>query len=683
MRKGLYPKLAVSGMKKNRRLYVPYILACVGMVMMFYIVSFLCTSETVRAMKGGDMIQNILSMGRNVIAVFSVIFLFYTNAFLMRRRKTEFGLYNILGMGKWNLARILLWESLIIAAVALAGGLAAGILFSKVGELVMVNILQTQTDYSLHVDPGSVLFTVMVFVPIFFLLLLNALRQIHLANPIALLRSENVGEKPPRANWLLAVAGLVVLGAAYWLALSIQYPLEAFMWFFVAVVMVIVGTYLLFIAGSVAFCRLLQKNKRYYYRTNHFVSVSSMIYRMKRNGAGLASICILSTMVLVMLSSTTCLYVGKETSLRNRYPRDIYMDVTFTDMELSDGPQKDQIRAAFMEVVKENGVFAEHILDYQMADMAGFLQDGRIDLDSSMSAMEQFSMGNFSGIWQVFLVSLEDYNRLMGENVTLEPGEVLMYTTRHQYEGDTIAVGDGAPMKVKMAKGFIKDGTDSMQIIPSMYLFLADPEEVLAPLNGLADFSGNKLVNYHWYYGYDMSAEDQVQIDVLRQTWDRMEGLLSGNGFEEIHMVVDGIAWERADFYGLYGGLLFLGILLGIVFLFGAVLIIYYKQVSEGYEDQSRFGIMQKVGMTKKEIRKSINSQVLTVFFLPLVTAGIHMAFAFPLIDKMLVLFSLTDVWLLIGVTAGCFLVFALFYVLVYKATSRVYYDIVSGDAAV
>lgn len=331
MKRGFYPKLAMTGIARNRKTYIPYILTCTGMIMMFYIVSFLSRSDTVAAMLGGDTMQGILSLGSGVIFIFALIFLFYTNSFLIRRRKKEFGLYNILGMGKRNLAGILVWESVIIAALSYLGGLFCGILFSKLAELVMTRLLHGSVSLGFSVDWSAILRTLGLFAIIHCLILLNALRQIHVSNPVELLRSEAVGEKPPKSNWLLALLGVLILGGAYYLALTIEDPVAALVTFFLAVVMVIVATYLLFIAGSVVLCRLLQKSKRYYYKTNHFVSVSSMVYRMKRNGAGLASICILSTMVLVMISSTMCLYIGTEDTLRAQYPRNIIVETDSLD----------------------------------------------------------------------------------------------------------------------------------------------------------------------------------------------------------------------------------------------------------------------------------------------------------------------------------------------------------------
>ena len=329
MKLGFYPKLAWSGMRKNSKLYVPYTLAGAGMAALFYIISYLSSSESLLMVGGGGNIAIILGMGKFVIAVFSLLFLFYTNSFLVRRRYKEFGLYNVLGMNKMNISRILLWETLINALISIGGGVLLGIVFSKLAELGLLNMIGSDVDFTLGVSAVAIIFTVGLFGAIYLLIYLNAVIRINLSSATELVKSETAGEKPPKANWLLGIAGVVILGAAYYIAVSIKSPLTAITLFFFAVIMVIIATYLVFIAGSVLMCRILQKNKGYYYKKNHFVSVSSMSYRMKRNGAGLASICILATMVLVMISSTTCLYFGTEDSLRARYPRNVNVSVWY------------------------------------------------------------------------------------------------------------------------------------------------------------------------------------------------------------------------------------------------------------------------------------------------------------------------------------------------------------------
>ena len=679
MKKGFYLKLAWLGIRKNKKLYTPYLLTCIGMVMMFYIVSFLGSSNVLAGMAGGDTMQGTLSLGSGVIGVFSLIFLFYTHSFLIRRRKKEFGLYNILGMEKRNLVRVLLWESLLIALLSLALGLLAGIVFSKFAELGMVNILEGTATFSLTLAPEGILQTLTLFAVIFTLLLLNTLRQIHLTNPIELLHSESAGEKPPKANWILALCGIFILAGAYYLAFSIQEPVTAMLWFFVAAVLVIIATYLLFIAGSVTVCRLLQKKKSYYYKTSHFVSVSSMAYRMKRNGAGLASICILCTMVLVMVSSTVCLYIGAEDSLRSRYPRNINLDTSVSSLAMLHSDKVKEIKACTSQIVAENGQSMQNVLDYNVAAFVGYIENGRIATDNSNPYA--FQLNAYSDVWQIFIISLDDYNRLMGKDETLKPGQALIYTTKQNaYPEDTIAIGEAEPLKIqKVVTDFTDNGLDTMQVISSLFIFVPDFEEYVAPLTKLTEEDGDPLLQMHWYYAFDLDCDDQTQIQIQEQLEKGLQQFYVSSATEEFSTYCEGVVEERAGFYGLYGGLFFLGILLGVVFIFAAVLIMYYKQVSEGYEDHSRFAIMQKVGMTKKEIKKSINSQVLTVFFLPLIAAGLHLAFAFPLIYKLLVLFSLTNLQLLIFVTICCYLAFALFYALVYRITSKAYYSIVSS----
>lgn len=671
MKTGLYPQLALNGIKKNKRLYLPYILTCAGMVMMFYIVSFLARGETITKLRGGTMMQFCLQLGLGVIGVFSLIFLFYTNSFLIRRRKKEFGLYNILGMGKVNLARVLIWESLIVSAVSLLGGMFCGILFSKLAELLMLNILQMETDFSLSISLDSIVYTVVLFAIIFFLILLNTLKQITVSKPIELLHSENAGEKPPKANWVVALAGVVIMAIAYYIAISIEEPLEAIMWFFIAVVLVIIATYLLFIAGSVALCSLLQKNKNYYYKTNHFVSVSSMLFRMKRNGAGLASICILCTMVLVMVSSTVCLYMGAEDSLRKRYPRNLFVDTSFSEMSDFDSEGMIQIKETAFGAVENNGEKAENILDYNFAVFSGVYENGKVFTSEIEKVSDQAL---------VFIVSLDDYNRIAGKNETLSENEVLVNTTKNlKLAEGTLEIEGGKTFTIKgEIDKFVDSSLETMNVLPSIYLVVRDFEGAVSPMMNLADFKGDRLVYLHNFFGFDLSCKDEKQVDIYTEIGDTIHSeSITVNGLE--NRTIECAAFDRAEFFELYGSLFFLGILLGIVFIFAAVLIIYYKQMSEGYEDQSRFDIMQKVGMNKKEIKKSINSQVLTVFFMPLLVSAIHLGFAFPMIYKMLMLFAITDLAFLIYVTLGCFAVFTLCYIIVYKITSKAYYSIVSG----
>lgn len=676
MRAGIYPKLAFDGIRKNKRMYIPYILTCVGMIMMYYIISFLQYSDTVVYLRGSETIKTMLGLGSWVIAIFACIFLFYTNSFLIRRRKKEFGLYNILGMGKRNIGLILLWESLIIVFISLATGLLLGFSFSKLAELGLANIIQQDTNYTLSVSFDAIGMTLMLFGVIFVLLFFNSLRQVRFSSAVSLLRSENVGEKPPKGNWFLGILGILILGAAYYIAVSIEDPISALLWFFAAVVMVVVGTYLVMISGSVLFCRILQKRKGYYYKPNHFVSVSSMVYRMKRNGAGLASVCILATMVLVMISSTTCLYFGCEDSLYSRYPKEINMDYRF----LSAGDMSDEnisaLRSDILKITEYYDIKSDEISDYRTAFIAGLLKGNEVECDSSH--MNYSNMTSYSNVYQFYFVPLEDYNKMMNTDETLQDDEALLYVYRDDYNEDTISFNRVGSFKIKKHIDKFTDTADAaLSMIPSMFLVVPDIEKTVENFQNIAYDDGSMMMNLRWQYNFDTGLDKEKQIELYNEL-DNFYQNNDSSGIFEIQYI-ESRAENKDDFYATFGVFLYLGIILSIVFIFAAVLIIYYKQISEGYEDQARFEIMQKVGMTKREIRKSINSQLLTVFFLPLIGAGLHLFFAFPIIQKLLTLFNLFNVTLFAVTTIISFIAFALLYALVYKITSNAYYNIVSG----
>lgn len=675
MRGTFYFKLASTGISKNRKMYFPYLLTCICMVMMYYIVSFLCRSSTLREMHGGDAVQQMLNLGVGVIAVFSLIFLYYTNSFLIRRRQREFGLYHILGMGKRNLAKIVICENVIAAIVSIGGGLVLGILFSKLGELVITKILGAAISFNMEIDPRAIVSTLLLFVLIFFLIMVRMLVFLWRSRPVEMLRSDRVGEKPPKGNWFFALAGIILLGGAYYLAVTIEEPITALMWFFIAVLMVIAATYLLFIAGSVTFGRLLQKNKRYYYRTNHFVSLSSMIYRMKRNGAGLASICILSTMVLVMVSGVMCLWLGMEDMLRVRYPREIVAEV-YTENE----KEADKVKDVMDQAAEEHGAVRENIIEYTMLETSGFQKEDQILFDTS--SMNEFSIEDTSNLREIYVITVDDYNRLTGRNETLGKDEVMVSMPKNEkaYGFDTISIEGGATWKVsKTVDRFNLNGTDMATMVPSMYIFVPDKNALKSVYEAQAEYYQEASSQIEQYYGFDLDCSGEEQIEITGEIFDRFAQAQNENPDFPQKISLEGREQERSWFLGMYGGLFFLGIILGIVFIAGMVIIIYYKQISEGYEDQERFDILMKIGMTGKEVRRSVNSQVLTVFFLPLIAAGLHTGFAFPIIRRILNLLGFVNTGLLIGVTAACYLIFALFYIIIYILTSKSYLTIVEG----
>lgn len=660
----LYPKLALGGMRKNARLYVPYLLTSAGMVMMTYILAFLAFSPLTTVATGKSGTAMILNLGIFVVAGFAALFLFYTNSFLIRRREREFGLYSVLGMGKFNLALILLFEALFTAAISLVAGLLGGMLFSKIAEVGLLRLIGADFTYKLTVSPSALVFTVTIYLIIFGLILLRSVSRVGFRSAADLTKSENVGEKPPKGNIFLGIAGVLLLGFAYWLAVTIKDPVAALTLFFVAVLMVIAATYMIFISGSVVFCRLLQKNKRYYYNKRHFVSVSSMVYRMKRNGAGLASICILATMVLVMISSTTCLYFGFEDSLRSIYPREINATAYFESLDDMSEEATDRLRAAAENTLTEEGYTGQNFLEWR-----------RASCPASLNGTSVSTKGEDGQYIQLILVPLSDYNTAMGTNETLSDGETLVYSYRTDFSGDSMTI-NGEPFSIRrILTDFFDVGEIKSNMTPSLIVVVPDFFGTVDRLNTLADEIGAQRFTALWYYGFDAPLSPEEGESFYGDIANELDGSVR---FQSL--------WSRSreanreEFLSIYGGLFFIGLILSLIFTSAAVLIIYYKQLSEGYEDAARFEIMQKVGMTKRDIRASINSQLLTVFFLPLIFAGLHLGFAFPFVSKMLTLFNLTNTSLLIMRTALSFLVFAVLYVIVYKITSSAYYKIVSGN---
>lgn len=616
--------------------------------------------------------QMILEMGTPVIAVFSWILLYYTNSFLIRRRQKEFGLYHILGMGKRELVKILIWENLMTAVISIAGGLLGGILFSKLAELAAVRIVGNHLGYKMTIEPKAIYYTVSLFLAIFAVILLRMLIFIFRTKPVDMLKSETAGEKPPKANWILAIVGLIILAGAYWIAVSIEEPMEVMLWFMVAVLMVIVATYLLFIAGSVAFCRLMQKKKNYYYKTRHFVSISSMVYRMKRNGAGLASICILSTMVLVMVSSTVCLYASIEGNLAKGYPQQFSVEMA-SGSSLEDKDREEKLKETVGQTINENKIKLKETKEYHILSTACVKTDEGIKF-------EHENIKSLDSLKMLYILTVADYNRLTGENLSLEKNELYVYLPDEAYEKDTFQVEGCGNWKNKGTPDnqFIC-GDDVETLNSGVYLIVPD-EDVMDQFEAAQRaVYGENASSEKLCYAFDTDLSEEGQVSLVSELQNNISTLQLQD--EQFPMVnVNARAVSKSDYYALYGGLFFLGILLGSVFIFGMILIIYYKQITEGYEDQGRFSILMKVGMTRKEVRQSINSQVMTVFFLPLAMAGMHTAFSFPIIRKILKMFAMNDEKLLILVMICCYLAFAVFYAAVYLLTSREYYKIVSRD---
>ena len=681
MKTALYPRLAWDGLRKNKRLFTPYLLTCICMVMMFYILSFLGSPETCALLpRGSNTTGKILNLGSFVIFVFSAIFLYYTNSFLVRRREREFGLYNVLGMNKRNLARIVTWESLITAVLSLVLGLALGIVLSKLAELGLVNMLGGDINYRIRIDVDSLTRALGLYAVIFAVIWLSTVVRVGRSSAVALLRSESVGEKPPKANWLLGLAGVVILAAAYYLAVSITNPLDAIVWFFVAVILVIIGTYLLLVAGSVLLCRVLQKNKKYYYRPEHFVSVSSMAYRMKRNGAGLASVCIIATMILVMISSSSCLYFGAEDAVMTRFPRETNITLNAENTAQLEDANLDIYRKGIADYAAEHDIPVKNVQDYRFINLSGIL-----DGDTAQCYYRRAGVSvSYADIRDFYIISAKDYAAKTGETVSLADDEVLLLTNKCSYDRGTLTLSMenvSHTWRVKSVQSGSIVPPSVGGLVAQITLIVNDPTSAVEGFR-TRDEDDMTLLRFEWIYGFDTGLDDEASVDFESDLTSAIGQLVpetDNENFGYSYLMTNSRGEASEDFYGSYGALFFIGIMLTLVFMLAAVLILYYKQISEGYEDQKRFEIMQKVGMTKKEIRRSIDSQLLTVFFLPLLLAGVHLAFAFPMIRRLLELFSLYNVGLFVTTTLVSFGAFALLYTIVYRLTAKAYYNIVSA----
>lgn len=638
----IYEKLAVTNLKNNRKTYVPYIFTGVLTVMMFYIIDALSSGEGITQ----NTLKICLQYATGVIIVFAVIFLFYTNSFLIKRRKKEIGVYNILGMGKRHIARMMAVETILTAGISILSGLVFGIIFGKLMYLLLLKILHNSVDMQFSVNGTAIVQTVILFAGIFLLTYLYNILQIQLVNPVELLHGGNQGEKEPKSRWLLVIVGVAALGNGYWIALTTEAPLEALLKFFVAVVCVIIGTYALFIAGSIVVLKILRKNKAYYYNPKHFTSVSGMIYRMKQNGAGLANICVLSTMVLVMVSTTVSLYAGMEDILDSRFPREVSIVCNEADTN-----NEETLQRLIKEQCEKAGVKITDRVRYRYGSMNAVLKGNNLE------KVEQYYPDNH--FYYVEMITQEEYNRIEKQNVSLKEQEILTYTTNGKCGKKQINIaGQNYQVKKELSE-MTSQPKSTAEMYKTLYIVFANAEQI----ERIEPFSYADKFNLKGDDGKQKEALEQIQNEFYEKFPD---------GTMESRML------SRSSFYELYGGLFFIGIYLGSMFIMATVLIIYYKQISEGYDDRERYQIMQKVGMSKKEVKRSIRSQVLSVFFLPLVVAVSHVAVAFKVMTKILGVLNLTNVSLFAVCTIITIAVFAVFYIIVYSITAKEYYRIVN-----
>lgn len=660
MSKSFFPKLAADNIKKNGKTYLPYMITCIMTVAIFYILKSLSLNPGLEKMAGTQILTYSLFLGSWIVAIFSFIFLFYTNSFLIKRRKKEFGVFNILGMEKRHLAVTLAWESLFVGLISLAGGFVVGMALDKLMYLLILKVLNTDISLGFFVSWKAIVSTIGLFAVIFLLIYLNSLHSINVSNPIDLLRDGKVGEKEPKTKWLIALAGAACLGIGYYIAITTESPLKSITNFFVAVLFVIAGTYMLFTAGSIALLKTLKKNKKYYYNKKHFTSVSGMIYRMKQNAVGLANICILSTMVLVIISSTGSLMAGMEDIITTRYPKDF---VVYSDEKT--GEENQQFLNEIKSLQKAKGLNVKDELEYTYLCFSSIEKGDTFDVTNNGSLMDVDDITN------LMFVSLSDYNKAMGAGETLGNNEILIYSNRDSFDYDVLKVFDKQYKVKKTLSEFMGNGLISAVAADTNFIVVNDTAEITDLYNKQKNALGDMASNIKCLYGFDTDADDEEQ----KSFYGDLSDMIEEEGFK---CTAECRYDARTSFMASYGSFFFLGIFLGLLFAMATVLIIYYKQISEGYDDRERFQIMQKVGMSHKEVKSSISSQVLTVFFLPLIVAGFHVAAAFPLISKILEVLNMTNTGLYVACTGGCFLVFAVLYVIVYALTAKTYYKIVS-----
>lgn len=676
MTKAFYPRIAASNLMKNGKFYLPYILTVIFSSAVFYIVLAMA------GIQFGDQLRynylaNYMSTGSVILGMFIIVFLNYTNSFLMKRRNKELGLYNVLGMGKGNIAKVLFFESLYTWLIGAGGGLILGTLLLKL-VLMFAGKLINFAIPKVYFSPFAAGVTAALFGAIIILVLLKNLWKLKKLNTIELLRGNNVGEKEPKTRWLQAIIGVLSLGGGYYLALTSKSAISAFQYYFVAVILVIIGTYCLFSAVSIAVLKLLRKNKKFYYKTGHFIGVSGMLHRMNRNAVGLANICILSTMVLVMVSGTLSLYLGIDDIMEQNNPSEIVMKLNSSDSELTEKLDSEKF---FETSLNNHGLELEKFESYESLPLVLCKVGDGFEPLRDFSPNIQFR--DLEEFYDFLFISLDTYNEITGESVVLSPEQVLLAGSKAKSDRINFTFGDVGEFSYELLQGVedfwmpvavnsISGGIVTVVLPDSAELWkIKDASQKFTESeNGLEFYvETTYLIDVVGGAEEEYSAYNAISGDFRKFLSDNQEGA---------NYYLSSREEDRTMQYESNGGFLFLGLILGTIFLMAMVLIMYYRQISDGYEDRERFLVMQQVGLPKKEIRKSINLQILTVFFAPLVVAGIHLVMDFNLMRLLLTMFRLQNFKLTAICSLVCFLVFALIYGIIYALTAKTYYKIVS-----
>lgn len=658
MKSFFYPRLALSNIRKNGQTYIPYLLTSTFTVAMFYMIHSLSVNSGYVDMKiGRTMLPYIMNLGTWVVMIFSVIFLLYINSFLIKRRKKEVALYNILGMEKKHIMIMMFCETLLTSIFSLVIGLLLGVVLSRLLFLILIHLANIPTSLRYTVSIDSIHYTILLYIPIFFVSYLFNAIQIKMSNPIELLRGSQTGEKEPKVKWILTLIGFITLGAGYYIAQTIEDPAEAMLLFFVAVILVIIGTYALFTAGSIALLKILKKNKHFYYQTRHFTAVSQMIYRMKQNAVGLASICILCTCILVMLSSTVSLYIGVQDSSNMIVNENLSVVVQSSQNNSQDKQDIDDMFQKDLLQMKEQGIEVEKFVQRRIYDIIGGYQDHEFKTAGY----------DFGKTISLAAMDLEEFNRGYGKQESLKNDEVLIACNFDDISDSFVMNGKTFHVKKVVDEDYFLN--QKHENIEKYISIVFKNESIL------------KKELFHDNEDYYTEPMDRVSIDFKdKEMTDKAVDIIENNRIDNLDYIQIQSQYEiQSEYIQIFGSLFFLGIFLGVLFLMATILIMYYKQLSEGYEDQKRYEIMQNVGMSQKEVKQSIRSQVLIFFFLPLIVACIHMAFAFKMIVKMFSVLVVSQMSLFVWCTVISVIILTIIYSIVYSLTARTYYKIVKA----
>lgn len=676
MKTGFFPKIAAENLRKNARLYIPRILSEAGLLGCFYIMLTLALDNRLSEALGGSYLKIFMMMGSVIIGLLSFILILYTNRFLMKQRKSEYGLYNVLGMEKRHIIRILFCESLYSSVISVISGVIFGILFYKLSSLLICRLLRAEIVAGFYY-----LNFVTIIIPVIFFAVLDLLAffvsciGIYRLKPVELIKAKQAGEKEPKIKWVLLILGLICVGSGYYICLTTQSPLEAIMLFFAAVLLIIAGTYFLFITGTTFVLKCLKNNKKYYYDKKHMPAVSGLLFRMKHNAVGLASIAVLATGVLMMISTTVSLYSGVDDTVNTHYPQHLYLSANLKNGDEVTSVSSDKLEEIVRESADSNNLEIESVTSEKSLTVSYLMQD-----DSLLTKTEVSGGYDMEDLTNVIFITEDTYSRLTGKELSIDPQEIAFcrIITHSYHIGDTptsLTIG-GEKYNIKEQLDYFPVDVSTGVIVNTFGVVVSDEDIINEIYLSQKSAYGEFASEYADRIGVSFTDEQAafangraLEKEITEKIRSLNDGGLQYNldtKWDALHNILD-----------MYGTFLFLGILLGFVCLFSTVLIIYYKQISEGYEDRERFQIMEKIGMEQHEVRKTIGTQIRLQMFLPLATAAVHMVFVFPILLKLLNILMLSNSLLFVLCTAVTFVVFACVYTAVYFMTSKIYYKIV------